>query len=213
MEGEIKNVRETHAVLREALFALGPEGFYFEQYLAGLLTAEGYETALPDEYQGSCVKHEVDIAATKGGKIFAIEAKFRNTQNDVVHLKDVMASYARYLDLLDGAALNLCPRFAEFWIVTNSMFSERAAQFGRCKGMKLIGWEFPDRANGLAAMIDRLGRYPITILRGLTKTELTVLAKADIMTCHDLSRHEPAATAHRTGLSQGRVEELIESVG
>lgn len=209
----MKKIFGGHDALRDALFALGPEGFLFERYLAGLLAALGYETELPDEYQGSCVKHEVDIAATKDGKMFAIEAKFRNSQNDTVHLKDVMASYARYLDLLDGAALNLCPRFAEFWIVTNNAFSERAAQFGRCKGMKLIGWEFPDRANGLMAMIDRLERYPVTLLRGLTKTELFVFAKAGIMTCHDLSLREPSETAHRTGLSQSRVEELVEAAG
>ena len=49
----------------------------------------------------------------------------------------------RYLDLLDGAAQQHCPRFDAFWIVTNGKFSDRAATYGTCKRMPLIGWSFP----------------------------------------------------------------------
>lgn len=195
--------------LRDALLKLGPEGFYFEQYLAALLAHQGYRTELPDEYQGSCVQHEVDVVAEKDGRQYAIEAKFRNTTKDTVHLKDVMASYARYLDLLDGAALQLCPRFAQFWIVTNSTFSPRAATFGRCKGMPLIGWHHPTRETGLASMIDRSGRYPVTVL-AISRAELDSFAKAQMLLCDDLTRHEPVDIAHRVGITQSRAEELIE---
>lgn len=198
--------------LRDALLALGPAGFYFEQYLAALLAKTGYETERPDEYQGSCVKHEVDIAAKKDGKLYAIEAKFRNTVGDIVSLKDVMASYARYLDLLDGAALQRCPRFNQFWIITNSKFSQRAATFGTCKGMPLIGWHFPTAETGLASMIDSHGLYPVTVL-GITKEELFACAKAEMLLCSDLTTHEAVDVAHRLGIAQSRAEELVELAG
>ncbi len=195
--------------LRDALLQLGPAGYYFEKYLASLLARTGYVTELPEELQGACVKHEVDVVARKDGRQYAIEAKFRNSIGDVVHLKDVLASYARYLDLLDGAALQLCPRFNAFWIMTNGKFSDRAAAYGAHKGMPLIGWNHPDHATGLAGMIDRSGLYPVTVL-GITKAELGAFANAGMMTCDDLTKHESVDIAHRAGISQSRAEELIE---
>lgn len=195
--------------LRAALLQLGPAGFYFEKYLASLLARTGYVTELPEELQGACVKHEVDVVARKDGRQYAIEAKFRNSIGDVVHLKDVLASYARYLDLLDGAALQLCPRFNAFWIMTNGKFSDRAATYGTHKGMPLIGWNHPDHATGLAGMIDRSGLYPVTVL-GITKAELGAFANAGMMVCDDLTKHEPVDIAHRVGIAQSRAEELIE---
>lgn len=206
--------------LRSALQQLGPAGFYFEQYLAALLARTGYRTELPEEFQGGCVRHEVDVVAHKDGKAYAIEAKFRNALGDpstgsgrsMVHVKDVLASYARYLDLLDGAALGKCPRFDAFWIVTNGKFSERAARFGTCKRMPLIGWSFPTHASGLASMIDRTGLYPVTVL-GITKEELAASARAGMLLCDDLIRHEAADVAHRLDISQSRAMELIELAG
>lgn len=195
--------------LRDALLQLGPAGFYFEKFLASLLARSGYETELPEELQGACVKHEVDVIARKDGRQYAIEAKFRNTVGDVVHLKDVLASYARYLDLLDGAALQLCPRFNAFWIMTNGKFSDRAMQYAKHKNMPLIGWAYPDRATGLASMIDRSGLYPVTVL-GITKGELAAFAEAGMMVCDDLTKREAVDVAHRAGISQSRAEELIE---
>lgn len=198
--------------LRDALLQLGPAGFYFEQYLAQLLAHTGYTTELPDEFEGSCVRHEVDVVAKKDGKEFAIEAKFRSKTGNVVHLKDVLASYARYLDLLDGAVTHRCPRFDAFWIVTNGKFSDRAATYGTCKRMPLIGWNFPTRTTGLASMIDRTGLYPVTVLN-ISKAELSSFADAGLLLCDDLTKHEASDISHRVGISQSRAMELIELAG
>ncbi len=195
--------------LRDALLRLGPAGFLFEKYTAALLRTQGYETELPEELQGACVRHEVDVLATKGERAYAIECKFRNSFTDHVRLKDVMASYARHLDLLDGAALQLCPRFDEFWILTNGLFSDRALRYGTCKGMRLIGWKYPD-GKGLASMIDGTKLYPVTVLAGLTDDELHACANAGFILCQDMTRHETEDIVRRTGLPQSRVEELIE---
>lgn len=195
--------------LRDALRRLGPAGFYFEKYLAALLARTGYRTEMPDEFQGACVRHEIDVVAHQGDKTYAIEAKFRNGLGDHVDLKDTLACYARYLDLLDGAAVQLCPRFDAFWIVTNGKFSDRAMQYAKCKGMPLIGWSYPDRASSLAGMIDRSGLYPITVL-GISASELAACAHAGMLLCDDLTKHESVDIAHRVGISQSRAEELIE---
>lgn len=194
--------------LRDALLRLGPAGFQFEKYIAALWAAQGYETELPEELEGGCVRHEVDVLARKDGKTFGVEAKFRNRVGDIVNLKDVMASYARFLDLLDGAALHRCPHLDEFWLTTNSAFSDRAEHFGRCKGLRLIGWNYP-AGRGLASMIDRLAFYPLTIMKDLTKREFEAFSRADILLCKDLVREEATSLAHRTGLAQSRVEELL----
>lgn len=93
--------------------------------------------------------------------------------------------------------------------MTNGEFSDRARQYGRCKGLRLIGWKYP-AGGGLAPMIDSTGLYPVTVLDGLTNAEFGALSHADIMLCRDMVRHESSELAHRTGLSQSRVEELIE---
>lgn len=198
--------------LRDALLRLGPAGFHFEKYLASLLAANGYETELPEELQGACVRHEIDVLARKSGKAFAIECKFRNDFSDHVQLKDVMAAYARHLDLLDGAALGLCPRFNDFWIATNGVFSDRARQYGMCKGLRLLGWKYP-AGGGLAPMIDSTGLYPVTVLDGLTTAEFAAFSHAGLLLCRDMVNHEPSELAHRTGLSRSRIEELIETAG
>lgn len=200
---------ECRYTLRDGLAKLGPAGFHFEKYIAALLSAQGYNTELPEELQGSCVKHEVDVVARQGRKAFAIECKFRNNSTDHVRLRDVMAAYARHLDLLDGAALQLCPHFDEFWVVTNGVFSDRAMQYGKCKGLRLIGWRYPlDKS--LASLIDKTKLYPITVLAGLTKVELDALAHAGYILCQDLTKREVADIVRSTGLSHSRIEELVE---
>ena len=131
--------------LRDALHKFGPAGYKFEKYVASILRAHNYDAYVPDsEIQGSCVLHEVDGIAEKDGRRIFIEAKFRNNFHDFVDLKDTMATWSRFLDLVDGAAVGNCPHFDECWIVTNARFSEHARQFGVCKGIHLIGWNFPE---------------------------------------------------------------------
>lgn len=195
--------------LRDALMRLGPAGFHFEKYIAAILSAQGYEAELPEELQGACVRHEIDVVAHQGKKAFAIECKFRNDFGDHVRLKDVLASYARHLDLLDGAALQLCPHFNEFWIVTNGLFSDRSMRYAQCKGLRLMGWKYPD-GKGLASMIDGTKLYPITVLAGLTNGELNAFANAGVILCQDLTNHESADLVRRTGLAHSRIEELVD---
>src|SRR5690606_20000233 len=157
--------------LRNALGRLGPAGFNFEKYVAAILEAYGYKTQLPYELQGACVTHEVDVIAEKDGRTMFIEAKFRNNFNDVVNIKDTMATWSRYLDLVDGAKLGLCPHFDEAWIVTNARFTEHSLKFAHCKNMVMIGWNHP-KERTFARMVDLVQLYPISVLDDLEDDEL-----------------------------------------
>jgi len=73
--------------LREAITKLGPAGYNFEKYVAAVLKAYGYKTATPYEYQGACIKHEIDVTAEKDGRAVFIEAKFRHDFRATINIK------------------------------------------------------------------------------------------------------------------------------
>lgn len=196
--------------LRSGLLRLGPAGFKFEKYVASILSAYGYKAHLPkNDLEGLCVRHEVDVVATKDGKRIMIEAKFRNRFSDVVNLKDTLATYARFLDLREGAKAGLDAGFDEVWIVTNGRFSDRAEQFGACKDMQMIGWNHPTRS--LARMVDHASLYPITVLESLKSWELDALASQDLMLCRDIANADVGKLAGRTRMERRRVEKMVDT--
>ena len=195
--------------LRSAILKLGPAGFTFEKYVAAILRSHGYEAYVPDgEFEGACVMHEIDGIAEKDGRRIMIEAKFRNRYEDRVNLKDTMATWARFLDLVDGAAVNSTPRFDDVWIVTNAKFSDRAKQFGTCKGMNMVGWNFPPERS-LASMVDIRHLYPVTVLDRLTQSELEGFTQARMILCKEIIENEPGDLEERIGISSTRAEEII----
>lgn len=196
--------------LRSAILKLGPAGFKFEKYVAAVLRAYSYDAYVPDEeFEGSCVRHEVDVIAEKDGRKMMIEAKFRNKYRDSVNLKDTMATWARFLDLVDGAAVGKAPHLDEVWIVTNARFSDSAKQFGICKGMHLIGWGFPEERS-FEGMVDFRSLYPITVLSEITDQELEAAAKNRMLLCREVADHEPEELQGKLGVSAKRATELIE---
>jgi len=210
---ELKGVSACFACrydLKAALHKLGPAGYKFEKYVAAILRAHNYDAHVPDgELQGSCVMHEVDGIAEKDGRKIFIEAKFRNDFNDFVNLKDTMATWSRFLDLVDGAAVGKCPHFDECWIVTNARFSDRSRQFGVCKGIHLIGWNFPEERT-FQKMVDIVALYPVTVLDDLTSKELEAMARQRLMLCKDIAEVDPEELAQRLDVSQKRAMELIQ---
>jgi hypothetical protein len=194
--------------LRGGLLRLGPAGFKFEKYVAAVLGAYQYDAEVPpDEFSGLCVDHEVDIVAKKDGHIIMIEAKFRNRFDDVVTLKDIMATWARFVDLMDGGKAGKAPRFDEAWVVTNGRFSDRAHMFGVCKGMHLIGWSTKERS--LARMVDHAALYPITVLDYLRNYEVERFSRHDLMLCSEIAEADPNRLAAELGLEPIRVRRIV----
>lgn len=197
--------------LRDAILKFGPAGYAFEKYAAAILRAYQYEAFNPrEDIAGMCTRHEVDVIAEKDGRPIFIEAKFRNDPRDFVDLKDIMATWARFLDLVDGAAVHSdTPHFDMCWVVTNARFSDRALEFGTCKGMRLVGWGHPKEMS-FQQMVDHVYLYPITVIDDLSQQELEQLIKVNLMLCKDVAEQDAHDLAERLDISAKRAETLIQ---
>lgn len=196
--------------LRAGLLRLGPAGYQFERYVAAILNAYGYDAHAPQEdYEGACVPHEIDVVAQKDRRMIFIEAKFRNNFRDVVNLKDVLATWARFLDLVDGSAVGKCPHFDEAWIVTNARFTNRASEYGICKGIHMIGWNVP-KERTFAQMVDNIGLYPVTVLDEITRPEIEKLSNNNLLLCRDLIEIEPDELSRKMDVSEQRAMNVIK---
>jgi hypothetical protein len=195
--------------LRTALLKLGPAGFKFEQYVASVLNAYRYKATVPtQELLGLCVNHEIDVLASKNSHQIVIEAKFRNKFEDTVKLKDVMATWARFQDLCEGyESGKKCPRFDETWIITNGKFTERALQYGLCKGIIMIGWSNGD---SFAKLVDHATLYPITVLDDLRPWELDRFAKHNLMLCREVVAIKPSKLAGLIEIPLDRMQTIWE---
>lgn len=198
--------------LRDAIFRLGPAGFDFEKYIAELLRAYGYKTKLPPILHGACVDHEVDILAEQDNRTAMIECKLRQASGIFITIKDVMSTWARFLDLIDGSKIGKCPHLDESWIITNAKMSYDGIKFGHCKNMKILSWDHPNN-RPLPAWIDDKALYPITVLRSLDRYSQSAFARAGLLLVRDLIRIKPEKLCALTKLSRRKMENFIAEAG
>jgi hypothetical protein len=177
-------LREKHAPaafgynLRQAVMQLGPTGYPFEKFVAGVLVYEGYRTKTNQELKGRCVSHEVDVVAQKSGKTFMLECKFHTRGGIRSDIKDALYVYGRFLDLKEF--------FEEAWLVTNTKVSAAVKDYSRCVGLKVISWDYP-RGDSLQEMIERSGLHPLTSLTSLSGGHKKRLLSAGTVFCQDLT--------------------------
>ncbi len=178
--------------LKQALLELGPSGFPFEQYIAELLKQQGYSTQVGVFVKGHCVTHEVDVIAVKDSRRMMIECKFHNRAGYVCDVKISLYIQSRFADVAtcQNITTGQKEKFDQGWLVTNTRFSEDAAQYGRCMNMHLVGWDHP-KGDALKDWVDRSGLHPVTSLTTLTKKEKDQLLSDRIVLCKNIldSRH------------------------
>lgn len=197
--------------LKGAIMRMGPAGFPFETFVSEILQHYGYKTKLRTLVQGRCVQHEIDVIAerTSGtAKRCMIECKFHNLPGASVDLKDVLYTYARFLDLNEGSDLGKGNRFDEVWLASNTSASLDATKYANCKGMKLLCWRYP-KDMGLEKMVEQKRLYPVTILRSVDRETLDKLSSADLMLAKDFVTHDMNFLRERTGLKEGKLRKLI----
>lgn len=168
--------------LKEALMMLGPSGYPFEDFVAKILEAEGYQTQVRQILIGKCVSHEIDVVAKKDGKTIMVEAKFHNnvgTRSDV-HVS--LYTKARFDDIKEKHHLD------EAWIMTNTKTTIDANDFATCVGMKVISWSYPDN-DSLRDLIERANLHPITMLTTISASQKLKLLTDHIVICKDLRDH------------------------
>jgi len=195
--------------LKHAIMELGPSGFPFEQFVAELLKHKGYKTQVGVIVKGHCVNHEVDVIAEKDKHHFMIECKFHNRQGYSSDVKIPLYIQSRFLDVetswkqMDGHA----EKFHQGWVVTNTRFSEDAAQYGRCMNMNLVGWDYP-KNNGLKDWIDGSGLHPVTCLTTLTQKEKQQLLDRKIVLCKTM--HHNHTVLQSIGIGSPRLEKVMD---
>ena len=166
--------------LKAALSELGPSGYPFEQYVARLLTAQGYKTTTNRILRGKCVSHEVDVLAVKEGTTYFVEAKFHRRIEERSDVKVALYIRARYEDISSRFVGPTTP-----WIVTNTRFSSDALAYANCRDIKITSWGYP-KGEGIMDMIEETALYPLTMLESLTLEDKKLLLSHNLVVCRDL---------------------------
>jgi hypothetical protein len=163
--------------LKRAVMELGPSGYPFEKFIAGVLSYGGYKTETNRVISGRCVSHEIDVVAKKDGQRCMIECKFHNKRGIRSDIKDALYVYARFLDVETS--------FDECWLVTNTKVTSMVSRYGECVGLKIVSWDYPKKEN-LFNIIDRSGLYPVTALHSIGKSGQRRLLENGFVFCRDL---------------------------
>lgn len=197
--------------LRRALFEFGPSGHPFEDFVAELFRAEGWEVADRQIIQGKCVSHEVDIYATRNGECLAGELKYHNNPGYKTDVKVALYVKARLDDIwaaepmvtTSGPQVNHVDRG---FLITNTKFTRDAIQFATCSGINLLGWSYPHQGN-LYDRIVAAGLYPVTALTLIKKAEKRLLIEQGIVTCANI--RENRDSLRELGIPPDRIGAIL----
>lgn len=190
--------------IKRAVFALGPSGFPFEQFLAEILRAHGWQARTGVALTGRCAPHEVDVLAKKGDRTIGIEAKFHNEPSGKTDVKDALYVHARYEDLARSPEKS--SRVDEGWLVTNTRFTRNAIRYAQCSNLTLLGWDYP-RGRGLLHLIEEKRVHPLTALTTLSEGEKRRLMENRIVLCRSIqSQH----LLREYGVKPDRVAKVME---
>ena len=197
--------------LKKAIYELGPTGFPFERFVAAILKYSGYNVQINTIVQGICVKHEIDVVASKNNETTIIECKFHGETGLNCNVKVPLYINSRYKDVKEkwnGYTKNN-NILTQGWVVTNTRFTEDALVYGKCVGLYLLSWDYP-KNNGLKDRIDRLGLYPITVSTLLNNREKQFLLSRDVVLCRELVGD--VFYLDHLGISEARKQRILNEI-
>ncbi len=194
--------------IKRALLELGPSGFPFEHFVAGVMRAHGAtEVQTGVAMQGACVPHEVDVVGMAHGKRFGMEVKFHNSLSTKTDLKVALYVKARWDDLKMARNHN---HIEQGWLVTNTRFTRNVIRYVKCSNaMKLLGWDYPHR-RGLEVLIEEAHLHPITMLTTLTNREKRNLLDMDKVLCRDVRNSRDLLLD--AGVSESKINNVLAQV-
>lgn len=186
----LKTHRDSYAArysLKKALRDLGPEGFYFEEWIGKLFANEGYETMTGKTVQGYAVTHEIDVIAAKGDSMFAVECKFRNDVDAKISVTTPMYFLSRVKDIqgLPFAFFGAPRQFTDGWLVTNAYLTSDSIKFGEYYQLNMLAWDYPAHKS-IKTLVDDLELYPVTCLTNLNNIGKSLLLKNRCILVRDL---------------------------
>lgn len=197
--------------LRRAVANLGPTGFPFEKYVGEILKSQGFTTLTDQLVKGGCVEHEVDVVAWNDKKLLMVEAKFHNDQSIKTDLKVALYVKARFDDLLEATHFYGDKRrtVTDSWLITNTKFTTTAIEYGMCKGLTMIGWNYPGKIN-LQAMIEDGDLMPLTSLAEITQAELKLLFGQGVVLCRQARGN--ASLLIDAGIHADRAKIIVDEI-
>lgn len=200
----------TRYSLRNAIMDLGPTGFPFEKLIAEIFRARGFETTTDFVAEGECVDHEIDIVAWNKEKLIMVEAKFHNEFGLKSDIKTALYVKARWDDLDEKEFdFGFKRKLDEGWLITNTKFSDQAIKYAKCRNMKLVGWNYPERGS-LQDLIEDAGLHPITSLTSISKHDEKILMEVGIVLCKQ-AKDNPDILK-QSGLSDSKIREVMEEI-
>jgi Holliday junction resolvase len=176
---ELKHPLSLKYNLKQAIMDLGPSGYPFEKFVAGILASHNYQIEINQPVSGKCINHEVDIVAKKQNQVWMIECKFHNKPGTRSEIKEALYTYARFLDINQAGRVN------QGWLITNTKVTKKVIKYANCVNLKILSWDYPVDKN-LRFLIDKSGLHPITCLNSLTNQEKQQILNNGIVFSHDL---------------------------
>lgn len=189
--------------LKQAIMDLGPTGYPFEDYVAHLLQAEGYEIKVRTILQGKCISHEIDVIAQKEEEKLMVEAKFHNGNGIKTDVQVALYTYARFQDV------TVKEQFTKPLLVTNTKATNDAISYAQCVGMNIITWSYPEDKS-LRDMVEKYHLYPITALHSLPNSYKQTLLEQGIVLCRDICANHALLT--QLSLPQEKDEEILKEI-
>jgi len=191
---------------KRALLELGPDGYLFERYISRIFNHLGYSTQVSVMMDGKCVTHEIDVVAESPKKNILIECKFHNSRERKNDIKTALYVKGRADDIQnckDGK------KFDEFWLVSNTHFSEDAIQYSTCAGLHLWGANFPPQ-NTLQDVIRDHDLHPITCLSSIKKHEKRMLLDSEVLLTKEIEENHSLLSD--IGMETTRINRVCEEI-
>ena len=215
----MKNLKSSFAArysLKRALQDLGPEGFFFEKWVAKIFEVQGYDTITSQTLTGkSTINHEVDVIISNKTEDIVCECKFRNDIDAKISVTTPMYFLSRFIDLKDNSFtfFNRSFKPQKGYLITNAFFTTDSIAFAECYDISLISWNYPEDKS-IKRLTDYHGLYPITCLTTLTKKEEQILLSKNCILVRELVKNPVLLdhfkfSAERKELILKEAEELL----
>ena len=216
----MKNLKSSFAArysLKRALQDLGPEGFFFEKWVAKIFEVQGYDTITSQTLTGkSTINHEVDVIISNKTEDIVCECKFRNDIDAKISVTTPMYFLSRFIDLKDNSFTFFNRPFKpqKGYLITNAFFTTDSIAFAECYDISLISWNYPEDKS-IKRLTDYHGLYPITCLTTLTKKEEQILLSKNCILVRELVKNPVLLdhfkfSAERKELILKEAEELLQ---
>ncbi|MCL5433082.1 MAG: ATP cone domain-containing protein [Patescibacteria group bacterium] len=165
--------------LKQAIMCLGPTGFPFEDFVAKVLEAQGFQTVVRKILSGRCISHEIDVLAEKGSEKIMVEVKYHNLPGTRSDIHVAMYTKARFDDVREKNKLS------GVFLVTNTKVTGDSITYGACVGMKIISWSYPN-GESLRDLVEKFDLIPLTALSSLSTGQKQELLKNHVVLCKDI---------------------------